>query len=258
MADRDDFYIGYMPEAPAEVAGHVRRWTLITLVIAWVAAASVALWQNPFAFSFFDFGKTRAYEGVVQMSPHPMLWVDRPADGGSSSYFLVGFGKHGFGKQGAESDVSELDGRRVRLEATPIYRDDQTMLEVVAGTVNAVGEPTAGEAADSKEFVSLGVHTLVGEIVDSKCHLGVMKPGSRKAHRACATLCIRGGVPPVFIVREGQEVTDHLLLVGSDGRALNQEVLDWVAEPISIRGEVVRHGDRWQLKAEPQSFKREQ
>ncbi len=271
MADQDDFYIGYLPEAPTEVAGHVRRWTIATLIVAWAVAALVALWQQPFAVSFFDFGQTRSYEGVVQLSPHPLLLVDRPGGAGSSSYYLVGFGKrgfgpHDFGKQGVDSDVSNLDGKRVRLEATPIYRDDQTMLEVVAGTVVVEGvEPKDGQVAGSSDpalasgrSVSLGIHTLIGEIVDSKCHLGVMKPGNRKAHRACASLCIRGGVPPVFIVREGGSVTEHLLLVGSDGRALNQEVLDWVAEPVEIHGEVIRLDDRWLLKAEPKSFKRSQ
>ena len=145
------------------------------------------------------------------------------------------------------------------------------MLPLTAGTVVAEGvvaegvEPKDGQVAGSSDpalasgrSVSLGIHTLIGEIVDSKCHLGVMKPGNRKAHRACASLCIRGGVPPVFIVREGGSVTEHLLLVGSDGRALNQEVLDWVAEPVEIHGEVIRLDDRWLLKAEPKSFKRSQ
>jgi len=43
---------------------------------------------------------------------------------------------------------------------------------------------------------SLGTQTLVGEIVDSKCFLGVMNPGQLTTHRACAIRCISGGVRP--------------------------------------------------------------
>lgn len=252
----DDFYIGYEERAPATIAGHNRRWILIALISVLAVASGLALAQKPFAVSFFDFGSPRTYEGVVESRPHPVLHVERPGDGTGtgaevSTYLLVGFGKHG-----AESNVSQYEGRRIRLEATPIYRDDQTMLEVVAGTVEPLDDSRPGGEARVSRTASYGSQTLRGEIVDSKCHFGVMKPGNLKAHRACASLCIRGGVPPVFIVRQEGEPTRHLLLVGSDGRALNQEVLDFVAESIEITGELVRVGDQWQLRAEPQTFKR--
>lgn len=245
----DDFYIGYMPEAPPRVASHARRFVGLVLVAVLGVAATLALAQRPFAVAFFDFGKPRAYEGILETWPHPVLRVERPGDATSaptSIYYLVGFGKHG-----AEADVGDLVGRRIKLQGTPIYRDDQTMLEVVTGSVE---EAEGGAVHKTDEPVSLGRHALVGEIVDSKCYLGVMKPGDRKAHRACATLCIRGGVPPVFVVRQG-EASRYLLLVGEDGRALNQEIIDWIAEPMEITGEVVRTGDLWMLKAEPASFK---
>jgi hypothetical protein len=50
--------------------------------------------------------------------------------------------------------------------------------------------------------VSLGTQTLIGEIVDSKCYLGVMNPGALIPHRACAIRCISGGIPPVLLVRQ--------------------------------------------------------
>lgn len=256
MAERDetqdDFYIGYMPEAPSAVASHARRFIVGLLVGVAAMAAAIAVAQRPFAVAFFDFGQPRTYEGVLEMWPHPMLRVDRPGDAAgapSSLYYLVGFGKHG-----AEADVGELAGRRIKLQGTPVYRDDQTMLEVVSGTVEV--DDTAAAVSEPPAAVSLGRHSLIGEIVDSKCHFGVMKPGERKAHRACATLCIRGGVPPVFVVRQGHEPVRYLLLVGEDGRALNQEILDWVAEPVEISGEVQRAGDLWVLKAEPSTIRK--
>lgn len=255
LQERDEFYIGYVPDAPPQVAAHSRRFVGVTVILALAVAATVAVAQRPFAVAFFDFGQPRIYEGVLEMWPHPMLRIDRPGDASAaptSLYYLVGFGKFG-----AESDVGEFAGQRVSLEGTPIYRDDQTMLEVVGGTVQSLGDGLAeSSGADPATPASLGRHTLVGEIVDSKCHFGVMKPGDLKPHRACATLCIRGGIPPVFIVRRDGQAARHLLLVGEDGRALNQEILDWVAETMEITGEVVRSGEMWMLRAEPSSFKR--
>src|SRR5262249_27089733 len=49
----------------------------------------------------------------------------------------------------------------------------------------------------------LGRATLRGEIVDSKCYLGAMKPGGGRTHRGCALLCLKGGVPPLFVSRSG-------------------------------------------------------
>ena len=106
------------------------------------------------------------------------------------------------------------------------------------------------------ETVSLGRQTLVGEIVDSKCYLGVMNPGQLLPHRACAILCISGGIPPVLLVRQKIGPAIYLLLVSADGQPVNQQVLDLVAEPVQITGEVERQGDWLILRADPARYQR--
>ncbi|MEO1368549.1 MAG: hypothetical protein AAFX50_15350, partial [Acidobacteriota bacterium] len=125
------------------------------------------------------------------------------------------------------------------------------MLEIVPDSVTGLGD--GGPAAAAR---SLGEVTLDGEIVDSKCHLGVMKPGETKPHRACATLCIRGGIPPILLLRSGELPVAHLLLVGADGEPINDQVLDYVAEPVRIRGELVRTGDLYMLRISPSAIER--
>ena len=98
--------------------------------------------------------------------------------------------------------------------------------------------------------------TLVGEIVDSKCFLGVMKPGNSKPHRACAARCISGGIPPVLLVRDKQGNPTYFLLVSSAGESVNDAVLDLVAEPVEITGRVMRHGDLLVLHADPETYRR--
>jgi hypothetical protein len=104
--------------------------------------------------------------------------------------------------------------------------------------------------------VSLGEHTFIGEIVDSKCFLGVMNPGQLKPHRACAVRCISGGVPPVLLVRETNGTARYLVLVSRDGKPVNKQVLNIVAEPVGIRGELVRQGQMLVLRADPATYQR--
>jgi len=145
-----------------------------------------------------------------------------------------------------------LQGKGVRLKASLIERGQDRMLEVVPGSM----QKTGAELAASTQ-TDLGPVRLRGEIVDSKCYLGVMNPGNGKVHRDCAVRCISGGAPPAFIARDASGETRVLLLTGSDGRALHREVLPFVAEPLLIAGELVRSGSHLILKAEPSRFRRE-
>jgi len=83
-----------------------------------------------------------------------------------------------------------------------------------------------------------------------------MNPGEGKVHRDCAARCISGGAPPAFVVRDASGEAQILLLVGSDGRKLNREVLAFVAEPIEVSGELARSGSNLILKAESVTFRR--
>ena len=49
MSDRDELYIGYLPEAPPATASHVRRWTLFILIAVLGLGTAFAVLQNPFA-----------------------------------------------------------------------------------------------------------------------------------------------------------------------------------------------------------------
>jgi nitrite reductase/ring-hydroxylating ferredoxin subunit/DMSO/TMAO reductase YedYZ heme-binding membrane subunit len=247
----EDFYVGYRPTAPPRLARFVRRSVAYTLVIAGAVALLATAAQRPFAASHFEFGNPRSFTGAVTADPYPSLAVPRPgstpSDGAVSRYLLVGSGK-----SGAESEIEGMEGHHADLSGTLIYRADQTMLEVTPGSVKPITD--AGDHAASEE--SLGVQTLRGEIVDSKCYLGVMKPGDGKPHRGCAARCISGGVPPLLVVSDGSGRTAHFILVDENMGVVNRRILHLVAEPVEVTGEIIRRGNQLFLKSDPARYRR--
>ena len=177
------------------------------------------------------------------------------ADGGVSRYLLVDEIKFG-----AADAVRGLDGRRVRLAGHLIHRDDHTMIQLAAGSIEAIeGLPSPrpeGGGAGGEWMEDLGTHTFRGEIVDSKCFLGVMKPGNLKPHRACAARCISGGIPPLLLIRDAEGNANYLLLATEDGGTVNGAVLDMIAEPVEITGRLLRYDDLRVLRADPATYRR--
>jgi len=230
-----EFYVGYLPKAPDALRRFVRRLVFVLGLLLAAAAVTLVLAQMPFANAWFEYGKARELEGVLDAKPYPSLLVPRPggtAEGEEySGYLLVAPGKHG-----AEELVAGFDGARVRLRGQLVYREGGTMLELVPGSIVALDTAPAARPA----MVALGPITMRGEIVDSKCYLGVMNPGRGKVHRACAARCLSGGSPPLFINDQGDE---QYLLVNPDGSAIGRNaLLEFVAERLVVSGELLKKG----------------
>jgi hypothetical protein len=107
-----------------------------------------------------------------------------------------------------------------------------------------VGElrPAPGDAATPVRQ-SLGSWRLTGEICDGKCSLGVMRPGTTPVHKACANVCLIGGVPPVFITTAPLFGTRYLLMGDPDNHALPDALRDYVAITTRMDGTLERIGD---------------
>jgi hypothetical protein len=240
-SDNEEFYIGYAPRPPRRIARTISRAVVGLNALAAAVALVLVFAQRPFARSTFEFQQYREFTGEMELKPYPALLVVRPGGKEYSRYLLVAPGKHA-----ADAEVRSFAGEAVQLRGSLIYRDGQTMVELVPGSVQALRKEPAAVS-----FATLGEVTLTGEIVDSKCFLGVMNPGRTKVHRDCAARCISGGIPPAFVTADG-----FYLLVGGDGRAVQHELLDWVGETIEVTGTVLRSGETLILRAEPTSFRR--
>jgi hypothetical protein len=255
MNANEEFYIGWQTKAPLNIGVRFRRLVMLLLMLAVMLGVLFAVAQRTIGVGVFEWGKIKSFSGVLKSQPYPHLLVPRPGLNGAanafSTYYLVKPFKFGFDAETA----SRLDGRMVSLRGTLIYRGGQTMIEVVNDSI----EPVNGlerQLAIPAQRVSLGQQTLIGEIVDSKCYLGVMNPGALTPHRACAIRCISGGIPPVLLVRQTNGTALYFLLVSRDGRPVNKQVLSFVAEPIEVTGEVERQGELLIVRADPATYRR--
>jgi hypothetical protein len=239
-----------------------------------VAAGVLAIGHARIDGGTFDFGQPRQVSGTIAARPYPAIRLDHAGgdvDGWRPGAWalLVAPGKHG-----ADTLVAGFDGAHVTLEGTRIQRGDRLIFEVspgsiardgraasasTASTANAAGTANtpdtaqaANDATDIAGVAGMGVGivgafeegatvTLRGEIVDSKCHLGVMVPGEGKTHKDCASLCLRGGIPPALLVRDREGRSALLLLLTPAGDPVGPEALLRLAgEPVEVTGAIVR------------------
>jgi hypothetical protein len=252
----DDFYIGWEAKAAPGIKRFVRRIIFLLMAICLGGALALAARQRTIGVSVFEWGTVKCFSGILRLAPYPHLLVPRPDAGARqnefSTYYLVAPFKHGLDRE----NFSTLDDKTVSLKGTLIYRGNQTMVEAIPDSIKVADRQLP--PPNGIETVSLGRQTFVGEIVDSKCHLGVMNPGQLLPHRDCAILCISGGIPPILFVRQKTGPPLYLLLASADNQPVNQQVLDLVAEPVQITGEVEREGELLILRADPSTYRRVQ
>ena len=236
----DEFYIGYESTMPPRMARRVLGAALALLALAVMIPLLLLAVQGRFSTGLFEYGTTRTFEGRLVEFPYPAL--DLAGTGAAPAfYWLVGPGKHG-----AADLVRGLDGRVVRLQGTLIERDGDAMLQIEVGSVISV----RGDG-DTKSSAPVRVRTLTvtGELVDSKCHLGVMKPGEGPLHRDCAVRCLLGAVPPMIVVRSSSGIARRLALVDETGRPFFSDFSSLAGRPLTIRGTLLAQGARNLLAA---------
>ena len=213
MSGHDEFYIGYEGVMPAQT----RRTVIGAIVVALAAGLTAGLLfvsqQRALAEARFEFGHVQTFEGYLSMTPAPVLLVREGQQ--MHPHWLVSPGK--FGPQPA---LRQSGAGWVTLSGKLVDRDPWRMIEVAPGsvrTVDARAPIPAVFAPPARQRI------LRGEIVDSKCFLGVMNPGERTVHRDCAMRCLSGGVPAMLAYED--ETGSHLaLLLGADADTLRRGV----------------------------------
>lgn len=242
----DDFFVGYSSRIPARILRFLAIVTASLLVLAGILAFALGAGTTDPGSGRFIGGNRNLQNltGLVDLNPYPILRVLPTETGGARAIPLVGLGKFGVGDAAAP-----LDGQLVDVKGFFLRRGPLDML-TLRGWVNNVAlhaseaDLSASQRAfEPAEAVPLGRWRLTGEICDGKCYAGAMRPGDGLAHRACAELCLVGGVPPVFVSTGEVAGISFFWMADADGGPLPDEYLDLVALRIELEGNVERRDD---------------
>jgi hypothetical protein len=247
MAEPAPHFIGWLP-MPRAFAQFLLPVAIGGVVGLAVVAAVVAGGQRSPGNGRWEDDRTVTLVGIAYAEPYAMIRV--PADDGTTATVLL----VEEGKFGANGRTRPHDGQPVRVTGTLLRRDGWRMLEL-ATTEDSLrptelSEPERARLRRSPPR-SLGRVSLRGEIVDSKCYLGAMKPGGGRTHRGCAILCLKGGIPPLFVSRTGG-TSRSIYLLTSESRGLAYDAqLDLVGLPVVIDGVAEEHDDITVLRVLP-------
>lgn len=238
--DRADFYVPYLP-----VSARQRRFLrFVGPAVLWVfvvASLVAAYSQSSPGPGVWETGVARSFHGTMHALPYPALFTDDRGDGKPGMLFLVEMGKHGCVR------ADSFDQATVDVSGWPVHREGRWMLELEPGDAG-MGRSTQPSPGPGLPGSALGRVTLRGEIVDSKCFLGAMKPGNGKTHKECATLCIMGGIPPMLVTRDLAGAPTFYLLTSETGGPLSPEAYPMIADAVEVTGELERRGGTLMLK----------
>ncbi|MDX2017533.1 MAG: hypothetical protein SFY95_07835, partial [Planctomycetota bacterium] len=157
-------------------------------------------------------------------------------------------------------DLAPLLNTRVQVTGWTLEREGRRIIELEpdAGALRPAAE--APRLASPLAWQPVGAVTLRGEIVDTKCFLGAMKPGEGRTHRACAILCIQGGIPPTLVTRGPSGAARFTLLCDPAGEPFGGAQLDailaHVGGPIEAQGQLESAAGVERLRLDPRSIRR--
>jgi len=238
--ERDNIYVGYLP-MPTR---HKLRLRAVVPVLIGVTIG-LAVW---FGFTLVTPGngvwtttETVEIRGIVRESPYPHLETDE------GPVLLVEVGKHG-----ASERVLEQEGKQATATGTTLTRGQWRTLEVQSL------EYESADVAPNSAFTERTQITATGEIVDSKCYLGAMKPGDGRTHRSCAILCIRGGIAPVFVGRTETGEAVAAVVTDSEGHPMTESMLEYVGLPITLSGKLGKQGSLSVLRVDEDAVHKSQ
>lgn len=249
----DEFFIGYAPPMPPRLARFVKRVVMAIGLAVLTWAGTLAAGHVALAGGTFEFGQPRSFSGTILESPYPAVQLDGEIPGSGPVPLLVAPGKHG-----ADSLVRGLNARHVTFMGTRIERNGHLMIEIDPASLARVASVTAfgtDTVADVGSVQTDEQVELTGEIVDSKCFLGVMVPGSGKTHKDCASLCLRGGIPPALHVEDRAGHSALLLLTGPAGEPIGAPAVLAAGEAVTVTGSIDREHGWLVLRTDPATWR---
>ena len=258
--EKDPFYVGYqsMPKAHRRLFRKIVPFLLVVFIILGVLL--VVFQETPGKGEGWDptGGSARLWQGMVYSEPYG-LFRFRDVDGKIKTALLTSMVKTGVAER-----LRDLHGRFVQIKGVLIRREERFVLSVLndKDAIVALSEQPQDDFFFPQASLPIQKNVkLEGEIIDPKCYIGAMKPGEGKTHKACAVLCLKGGIAPMFVIRNVELGEILYLLTDERGKALYGDtlenfVLPFVGDSVSLIGHVEQKKDLLVLKIKPDSIRR--
>lgn len=244
----DDFFVGYIRGVPRG-----SRTLILLITLAFVGAMAGAGYfvsatqpdPGPGRFIF----QHKTFTGILEAAPYPLVRI-APNEEYPNGHTLLLAGQ---GKRGVQEQAAPLAGQVVDVGGVLLKRGTIDMLQVgrrvpLQASADGIGEDVRN--AMDLSVTDLGTWRLTGEICDGKCYVGAMRPGTGIAHKACANLCLNGGVPAVFVSTAPVEGSEFFLLADQDGNPIGVELQTYVAARVQVDGQIERRGDLMVFKVD--------
>ena len=250
--DKDPFFIGWMKKTPKSYTQVVRPFLILLFPLVLLVALLMNFGRRPAenASAIYEFGELTTLEGVLVNKPVPMLQINQKRKGKEDFEHLLLVDAFKFGAANTidameTKAITSLINKSIQLKGTLSHFEGKRVLELTEGAAAYIGlSKSTPTAAVVKR--PLGNKKLRGEIVDSKCFFGVMKPGSGKTHKSCAVRCLSGGVPAIFKSAKNRGEQEYYLLLGENGESINQDLLAYTADHIQLKGEIFQMAN-WKI-----------
>lgn len=236
MSENREFFVGYLV-TPAGISKIYKAIIPLLLILGAGFSYWVASGQKSAGKGVWDLSGEVEITGYLTVDPYPVIHVS-----GDSPHSVILVEQT---KMGATDRAMEFANRWVSISGFAITRGDWSMLQLIPSSTFT---PQSGLDESPMEAVQMGEVELRGEIIDSKCFLGVMKPGAGKVHRACAAMCLRGGIPPMLVVKNAQGERYGFMLMNENGESASIQLADLVGVPITLSGRLEQRGDMMYIR----------
>jgi hypothetical protein len=242
IGSRGEMFIGWSKQTPAPD----RRAMLVAALGLSVGAAALAYGlgelQNPPGAGTWNQNGVHDWSGFLLRDPYPMLRMFNH-DGAEQIALLCASGKIGL-----QDRIPPSLAGFVTLKASPIRRGENLML-AAADDANWIRPANAPGDQPPLPMVDLGPVMLTGEILDAKCWFGAMSPGFGKTHKACAALCLHGGLPLAFCAGSDCAASVRApLFLNEHGAPHGSGIVPFAADPVAVQGRLVQIGGLAQLR----------
>ena len=251
LHDNKAFYCGYLSIQP-KLKKHCIIIVAILYSLGILYAGLWGLFQNNLEKATVQYATIVSYNGTIADFPYPHIIIHQ--DNTVQRILLTASGKHG-----ATNHIQAYKDTYVSFQGYEIGRNNTVnMIEIIDSSIQKTVPKTQHPIVQTTPIFLKDV-SVIGEIVDSKCFYGAMNPNQFKVHKACAILCIKGGVPPILhtaspIHHEGA-VIHQMILIDIENNPVNTRILDKIGIPLRIRGKLFKYDNLYILKANPSLYK---